>query len=110
MTGYTFYPTADSQLDAIWCYTDETWGEKQADAYIRGLYKHIEKLCSKQEVWRSLPFTSTAISQKIYCSCYKKHILFFIVLSSGGIGIISILHERMDLLQRLQEDLVKMSI
>jgi plasmid stabilization system protein ParE len=45
-----------------------------------------------------------------FCICYKKHILFFIVLSSGGIGIISILHERMDLLQRLQEDLVKMSI
>jgi hypothetical protein len=36
------YSAARCRFIEIWHYTDKIWGEKQADKYIRGLYRAIE--------------------------------------------------------------------
>jgi len=47
---HKIYPAARRRIIEIWHYTDKTWGEKQADNYVRGLHQAIEKaptfLCS----------------------------------------------------------------
>ena len=41
----------------------------------------------------------------VYFTRYEHHYLFFRELSDGRLGIISVLHERMDLPNRLIDDL-----
>lgn len=46
----------------------------------------------------------------LYFVRYERHYVFFRELSDDGIGVISILHESMDLPRRLREDLEARSI
>lgn len=109
--GYLFYPAANATQDRIWHDTAETWGEGQAEAYIRGLHAHLEKLCRTPAIWRALPsdlIPLSGIVGRIYVSRYRRHYLFFREFDSGNIGVMSILHERMDVPARLAEELVKL--
>lgn len=111
MVGYLFYPTADTAQDRIWRDTAKLWGEDKADTYIRGLHGHLEKLCITRALWRSLPIGLTLpadIKGVINVSRYRRHYLFFRELPSGKIGVMSILHERMDIPARLMEELEKL--
>lgn len=106
--GYLFYPAANG----IWRDTAETWGEDQAASYIRGLHAHLEKLCRTRAIWRALPsdlVLPSGIEGSIYVSRYRRHYLFFRELASGKIGVMSILHERMDVPARLVEELGKLA-
>ncbi|MBF0263845.1 MAG: type II toxin-antitoxin system RelE/ParE family toxin [Gammaproteobacteria bacterium] len=108
MTRYLFYSTADKQQDGIWHYTFETWGEAQAEKYIRELHQHLDKLTETKMLWHPLPSSfMPVLAQKvpIYFSRYQHHYIFFRELSNGDLGIMSILHESMDMPIRLQEDL-----
>lgn len=107
--GYLFYPAANATQDRIWRETAETWGEDQAVSYIRGLHAHLEKLCRTRALWRTLPsvlVVPSGIEGSVYVNRYRRHYLFFRELPSGKIGVMSILHERMDIPARLMEELV----
>lgn len=109
MTGYLFYPPADAAQDRIWQDTRESWGEAQADAYITGLHAHLRKLTPIRALWRKLParlVNPPDLQIEAWFSRYERHIIIFRVLSDERIGIISILHERMDLPVRLAGDLL----
>ncbi|MBB3612546.1 type II toxin-antitoxin system RelE/ParE family toxin [Rhizobium sp. BK602] len=108
MAGYLFYPTADAAQDRIWKDTVATWGEQQAVNYIRGLHAHLQKLSETRALWRRLPGTliiPADLRLEAYFSRYERHYVFFRILPSGKIGIMSLLHDRMDLPVRLAEDL-----
>ena len=108
MAGYLFYPTADKEQDKIWTYTLETWGEAQAEKYLRDLHKHLEHLCATKSVWRKLPPAFdrlTAIGSNIFFSRYGQHLIFFREFPDGKIGILSLLHQKSDLPARLAADL-----
>lgn len=51
---HKIYPPARRRIIEIWQYTDKTWGEKQADRYVRGLYKTIEKAADSKHLWRQV--------------------------------------------------------
>lgn len=107
---YRFFPAADKAQDKIWEYTSDQWGEAQAKKYIKGLHKHIEQLAEKQTPWRPLPTKFVIppdLETKAYFSLYEKHFIFFRELSDGALGVMSILHEKMDLPVRLVNDLKK---
>ena len=111
MTGYVFYPTADAAQDRIWSDTVEHWGEAQAATYIKGLHAHLERLSKTPVLWRRLPnglTAPTSFSSETYFSRYERNYVFFRKLPSGKIGVVSILHERMDLPARLFEDLTRL--
>jgi plasmid stabilization system protein ParE len=108
MAAYRFYATADAAQDKIWHETVETWGEAQAISYITGLHAHILRLTKNKALWRRLPrnlAVAPDVKKDAYFTHYERHYLFFRELENGDIGVISILHDRMDLPVRLAEDL-----
>ena len=109
MAAYRFYAPADAAQDKIWRETVDTWGEAQAEAYIRGLHAHLQRLCDNHLLWRRLPQRLAVpgdIMREAYFSRYEHHYLFFRKLDNGELGVMRILHERMDMAVRLREDLV----
>jgi toxin ParE1/3/4 len=107
MSRYVFFPTADRAQDEIWQYTADAWNEDQADAYIFGLHRHLAMIADHPALWRPLP---KPIQQKlnelpeVFVTRYERHLIFFKQLSSDRIGVISILHERMNLPAHLLKD------
>ena len=91
-------PAAKSHLLDIWAYTESTWGEDQADEYLRQLAAAFERLganpcsgLSRPEIgpgYRSLPV--------------KKHVIFYTVSSCERyVNVLGVLHARMDVAPRL---------
>jgi len=108
MTNYRFFHTADNRQDEIWDYTLKNWGEKQAEKYISELHQHLAKLSDNKLLWHSLPGNLAVpndLEISVYFSHFKHHYIFFRELSGGAIGIMTILHDSMDIPVRLGEDL-----
>jgi plasmid stabilization system protein ParE len=108
MAGYLFYPPADAAQDRIWNDTVEKWGEAQAIRYVTGLHQHLQFLSETPPLWRKLPGNlaiATDLKVDVYFSHYGRHYVFFRKLSGDRIGVVSILHDRMDVPVRLAEDL-----
>jgi plasmid stabilization system protein ParE len=95
------YRTAKERLLEIWDYTERTWGEEQADKYVRNLIEAINRAYSARHKWR--PISDNALIG-VYFLRHQHHYIFFRELSSGGLGVINILHESMDIPARLKED------
>lgn len=109
MAGYLFYPASDRQLDEIWRYSEDTHGVRQAEKYMVGLHRCIQDLAEKKKVWKELPKKLTVpsdLNTQIYFSKYEYHFIYFREFPSGKIGVMSILHETMDIPIRLKEDLI----
>ncbi len=77
-------------------------GERRADRYIRGIYKTMEKALGDRSIWRKVDHDEIS---GIFFITYKRHFIFFRESPESGIGIVSILHERMDIPNRLKEDI-----
>lgn len=99
---YRIFKRAHQQLIDIWIYTDQEWGEKQSDKYIDGLYTAFKNVCEDPSSWRKVRGKRFA---GIFFFRYQKHVVFFKQLKSGDVGIISVLHENMNLPHRLLSDI-----
>lgn len=99
---HKIYPPAKRAIKDIWKYTVDQWGEDQANVYIHGLHGTIQKLAENRMIWRQLTHPGV---QGVYFARYEHHYLFFRELSDGCLGVISVLHENMNLPFRLCEDL-----
>ena len=95
-------PSARIRLMEIWDYTAVTWGEKQADRYLKGLKDKLDEITVYPELWRSLRRKEF---QDIYFVRYRHHYLFFRQLEKDVLGLISVLHENMEIPHRLKEDI-----
>lgn len=98
---YLFFSAADRHQDEIWNYTAENWGEEQAVRYIEGLHSAIAQAAEGNMVWRNPMHPKLP---GIYFIRYEHHYVFFKELPNKVIGVISILHEKMDLPSRLEDD------
>lgn len=108
MTGYLFSPVANRRLNEIWDYTASRWGHGQAETYVQGLYGHLDRLAKRQLPWRvadKLPFTKIDPPSNLYVTRYSRHYVFFYPRTDGRLGIVTLMHEKMDMLSRLQDDL-----
>lgn len=94
-------PAAESRLIAIWRYTRETWDEEQADSYVTGLVTAIEDIADRPLSWKSVRDPAL---RGVWFIRYRHHFIFFRRLPSACLGVISILHESMDIPRRLRED------
>jgi len=99
---HKIYPAARRRIIEIWHYTDKTWGEKKADKYVRGLYKAIEQAAVNKYLWRKVEHQDVT---GIFFVRYEHHYVFFRELSKEVVGIVDVLHENMDIPNRLKEDL-----
>ena len=90
---------AIDDLNNIWDYTFEKWSEKQADKY----YSIIKMACNWIGENPEIGKEYEGISKNLLGIKSEKHIIFYQQVSNDRIEIIRILHERMDLINRLSE-------
>ena len=85
-------------LEEIWLYTFETWSLEQADRYHTLLFEEIEFLSKKPKSGKNLDHVRVGY----WSSKVKSHIIFYRILETE-IEVVRILHERMDIPNRLEE-------
>ena len=101
MIGYRVQQAASRRIDDIYIHTRETWGEDQANQYIRGLFARFDDIAARRLAWRDVP-RELGI-QGFYCR-YERHYIYWRVFSDGAAGIVTILHERMHQIDRFRQD------
>ncbi len=101
MAAVRIQEAASHRLDEIYRYTRARWGEEQADHYVTGLFEAFDKIESRGVMSRPVP---TAFGVEGYFFRYQRHVVYWRRLSNGGIGIVTILHERMHQIDRFRED------
>jgi toxin ParE1/3/4 len=94
MPQFKLRPKARQDLADIWRYTLKTWGEVQADTYIRDLNRAFHALAEQPYMGTDCEFIKSG---------YRKHpvgqhIIFYCPVCSG-IEVNRILHKRMDVEQ-----------
>lgn len=99
MAKVIFKQEAIDDLNDIWEYTFEKWSENQADKY----YATIKFTCKEIGVNPDLGKVYADISRNLLGLKSGKHIIFYHLISENEIEVIRILHERMDLKNRLTE-------
>lgn len=90
---------AIDDLNDIWVYTIDEWTEKQADKY----YSAIEFACTQIGKNPELGKEYNGINKNLLGLRTGKHIIFYQVISKDRIEVVRILHERMELKNRLDE-------
>ena len=99
MTKITFRQKAIEDLSKIWDYTISEWSEIQADKY----YSSIKFSCNEIGLNPKIGKEYTGISTSLLGLKSGKHIIFYHQVSENEIEIIRILHEQMDLENRIIE-------
>ncbi|NMH87239.1 type II toxin-antitoxin system RelE/ParE family toxin [Flavivirga algicola] len=90
---------AINDLNNIWDYTFEKWSEKQADKY----YATIKIACNGIGENPNVGKEYDGINKNLLGFKSGKHIIFYEIISINRIEVIRILHERMDLKNRMTE-------
>ncbi len=90
---------AIDDLNDIWDYTFENWSEKQADKYYKIIRLTYDGIGENPDIGKEYD----EISKKLLGLKSGKHIIFYQLISDNEIEILRILHERMDLKNRLKE-------
>ena len=99
MAKVIFRQKAIDDLNDIWDYTFEQWSENQADKYYGTLKSVCKEIGTNPELGREY----TEIKSNLLGFNSGKHIIFYHVISEEEIEVVRILHERMDLKNRLTE-------
>ena len=89
---------AVSDLEEIWLYTVEKWSVEQADRYYNLIFDEINYICKNSTAGKSMEH----VRKGYRASKVKSHLIFYRVLNDT-IEVIRILHERMDIENRLNE-------
>jgi len=90
---------AIDDFNNIWDYTFEQWSENQADKYYSTLRFACKEIGENPDIGKEY----TGIRRDLLGLKSGKHIIFYHLTSEDEIEVIRILHERMDLKNRLTE-------
>jgi toxin ParE1/3/4 len=90
---------AIDDLNDIWDYTFEKWSENQADKYYATLKLACEVIGENPEFGKEYD----GISKNLLGLKSGKHIIFYQLITEDEIEVIRILHERMDLKNRMND-------
>ena len=101
MKKYFIQPAASARLEEVYRYTLKQFGPIQADRYLDGAFALFEDIVEKRIAWRRIP---GEFGVEGYFARYHSHFVFWKLRSDGQIAIVAVLHQRMDLARRLQED------
>jgi toxin ParE1/3/4 len=99
MAKVIFRQQAIDDLNSIWIYTYDKWSEKQADKYYASLQFACLQILENPELGKEYEI----IKSNLLGLRTGKQIIFYKVINEQEIDIIRILHERMDLIKRLNE-------
>ncbi|WP_339926220.1 type II toxin-antitoxin system RelE/ParE family toxin [uncultured Cyclobacterium sp.] len=99
MAKVVFRQEAIDDLNNIWFYTSEIWSETQADKY----YAAIKMVCNGIADNPNMGKEYEGINRNLLGIKSGKHLIFYQIINPERIEIIRILHERMDLKNRIAE-------
>ena len=93
---YVISKKAISDLEEIWLYTVEKWSVNQADRYYNLIVDEINFICKNNDAGKSMEH----VRKGYRASKVKSHLLFYRI-QNNTVEVIRILHERMDIENRL---------
>ena len=99
MPEYIISEKALEDINNIWIYTAENWSVEQADRYYNLLIDEIEYIVDNLDMARDFG----KIRKSYKYSKVKSHLIFFKKDKSNEIEVVRVLHERMDIENRLNE-------
>lgn len=99
MAKFSLSKKAVEDLSKIWEYTDEVWSENQADKYYELLMEACREISKKPDIGKSYDDIETTIMG----FRVGKHVIFYQEIKPKEILVVRILHERMDLKNRIGE-------
>lgn len=98
--SYKISIKASEDIENIWIYTFENWSFEQADRYISLIFDEIEYLANNPNSGKNF----NHIRKNYRCSKVKSHlILYRLTTKPGDIEIIRLLHQTMDIQNRLNQ-------
>ncbi len=91
---------AKQDLENIWVYTYETWSIEQADRYLNLIIDEFEYVAEKP--YSGFDFSS--VRKGYFLTKVKSHLIFYkIDKMNSFVEIIRIIHQRMDIENRLND-------
>jgi toxin ParE1/3/4 len=87
-----------ADLEEIWLYTGEKWSVDQADRYYNLIFDEIKYICRNSNSGKSMEH----VRKGYRASKVKSHFIFYRVVNDT-IEVIRILHERMDIGNRIKD-------
>ena len=99
MSAYIISEKALEDINNIWIYTAENWSVEQADRYYNLIIDEIEYIVANFEMARD----SENIRKSYKYSKVKSHLIFYRISNEQIIEVIRILHESMDIPNRLTD-------
>ena len=89
---------AVADLEEIWLYTVEKWSADQADRYYNLIFDEINYICRNSNSGKSMEH----VRKGYRASKVKSHFIFYRIVNNT-IEVIRILHERMDIGNRIND-------
>ncbi|MDL2211153.1 type II toxin-antitoxin system RelE/ParE family toxin [Bacteroides sp. OttesenSCG-928-M17] len=99
MAKYRITKKAVEDLSDIWNYTLNVWSERQADLYYEMLINFCQEIAENPGYGKNYE----EIIESLYGFKANKHIIFYRTVSEDEIEIVRILHESMDLKNRIRD-------
>lgn len=99
MAKFRFTNKAVYDLTQIWNYTVDKWSEKQADKYYHMLIDNCNAVAYNPELGKNY----SGVTEDLLGFKAGRHIIFYRIIEKDEVEIIRILHEQMDLKNRITE-------
>ena len=99
MSEFKLTNKAVEDLSKIWEYTFEVWSERQADRYYEMLISNCQEIADNPDLGKSYD----GMIQSLLGTKANRHIIFYRTINENYVEITRILHERMDLKNRILE-------
>ena len=96
---YSISEKANQDIEKIWLYTFENWSLEQADRYYNLILDEIEFISENFESGKPVDY----IKEGFRASIVKSHIIFYKKSSRNIVEIIRVLHQKMDIENRIYE-------
>lgn len=101
MVAIRVQEAASHRIDAIYRHTRERLGRQRAELYVGGLFEAFGKIEAHAVSSRPVP---AEFGVDGYVFHHERHFIYWRRLDNGGIGIVTVLPERMHRMDRFRED------
>ena len=99
MARFKFTNKAVDDISTIWNYTFDNWSENQADTYYHMLLENCKEVANSPESGKSY----SGVAENLLGLKAGSHIIFYRKIDENEVEITRILHEQMDLKNRITE-------
>jgi len=99
MPGFKVTPRAREDLKNIGRYTEQQWGKRQRNIYLKALEKRFYWLAENPQLGKHRP----DVAEGYFSFSLGEHVIFYLI-GDRGIDIIGIPHKEMDIISYFLAD------